>query len=360
MMIQGSVAREFEPVRDAFAEVVAAQPGTGAAAAMWHDGRWAVDLWGGWADAARTRPWQRDSIVMPYSVSKPFAAVSALLLVQRGDLELDAPVQRYWPEMEAPATVRHVLSHAAGLVALDAQLPAETFYDWDALCRQLADQQPSWTPGEGLGESALFHGHLLGELVRRVDGRMPREHWAQEVCGPLGLDFSVGLDASQQARAVDLTGLTPAYREQLVAERPALYVRALSSPPGAQDADVVNGARWRAAQVPAVNGHGTARAVAGLYAALLQGQLLDGAVLAEATSPQASGFDQVLGVERTWGLGVAVEPDGWGMGGLGGNAGWACTEGRYAFAFLTGSVGGFERADSVENSARAVLGMAPL
>jgi hypothetical protein len=152
----------------------------------------------------------------------------------------------------------------------------------------------------GLGESALFHGHLLGELVRRVDGRMPGEHWAQEVCGPLGLDFSVGLDASQQARAVDLTGLTPAYREQLVAERPALYVRALSSPPGAQDADVVNGARWRAAQVPAVNGHGTARAVAGLYAALLQGQLLDGAVLAEATSPQASGFDQVLGVERTW------------------------------------------------------------
>jgi CubicO group peptidase (beta-lactamase class C family) len=297
---------------------------------------------------------------MPYSVSKAFASISALLLVQRGDLELDAPAQRYWPELEAPATVRHVLSHTAGLVALDAQLPTETFYDWQAMCSQLADQQPAWAPGTGLGESALFHGHLLGELVRRVDGRMPGEHWAQEVCGPLGLDFSVGLDAGQQARAVDLTGLTPAYREQQLAERPALYRRALASPPGAQEAEVVNSARWRAAQVPAINGHGTARAVAGLYAALLQGQLLDSGVLAEATSPQASGLDQVLGVERTWGLGLSVEPDGWGMGGLGGNVGWACTAGRYAFSFLTGSVGGFDRADTVENSARAVLGMAPV
>jgi len=360
MEIQGSVARGFESVRDAFAEVVAAQPGTGAAAAMWHDGRWVVDVWGGWADTARKLPWQRDSIVMPYSVSKAFASVSALLLVQRGDLELDAPVQRYWPELKAPATVRHVLSHSAGLVALDAQLRTEAFYDWQALCSQLADQQPAWTPGEGLGESALFHGHLLGELVRRVDGRMPGEHWAQEVCGPLGLDFSVGLDASQRARAVDLTGLTPAYREQQLAERPKLYRRAIASPPGAQEAEVVNGARWRAAEVPAINGHGTARAVAGLYAALLQGRLLDSGVLAEATSPQASGLDQVLGVERTWGLGLSVEADGWGMGGLGGNVGWACTEGRYAFSFLTGSVGGFDRADTVENSARTVLGMAPV
>ncbi len=119
MDVHGSTAPGFKPVRAAFEEVVAAQPGTGAAAAMWHDERWVVDLWGGSADAARTRVWERDSIVMPYSVSKPFAAVSALVLVQERRVELDAPMRRCWPQLRADATVRHVLSHTAGLVALD-------------------------------------------------------------------------------------------------------------------------------------------------------------------------------------------------------------------------------------------------
>jgi CubicO group peptidase (beta-lactamase class C family) len=361
MEIYGRIAAGFEPVREAFADVVAAQPGTGAATAMWHQGRWVVDLWGGWADAARTRPWERDSIVMPYSVGKPFAAMSALVLVQQGALNLDAPMQRYWPELRATATVRHALSHAAGLVALDGEpLPAKTFGDWAAMCALLARQEPSWVPGQGLGESALFYGHLLGELVRRVDGRMPRAHWQQEVCGPLGLDFHIGLDAAQQARTVELTGLTPAYREEQLAGRPELYRRGISNPAGAQEPEVVNSPAWRSAQVPAINGHGTARAVAGLYAALLQGQLLNSGLLAEAVSPQASGLDLVLGDERDWGLGFVVEGDGWGMGGLGGNSGWACTEADYAFAFVTGSVGGFERSDRIENAAREVLGLRPL
>ena len=360
MEVNGSIAAGFEPVREAFADVVAVQPGTGAAAAMWHDGRWVVDLWGGWADARRSRAWERDSIVMPYSVGKPFAAMSALVLVQRGELDLDAPMQRYWPELRAPATVRHVLSHSAGLVALDEPVPGETFEDWDAMCSLLARQEPSWVPGEGLGESALFYGHLLGELVRRVDGRMPREHWQQEFCGPLGLDFHIGLDAAQRARTVELTGLTPSYRGQQLATRTDLYRRAISNPAGAQDGEVVNTAAWRSAQVPAVNGHGTARAVAGLYAALLQGELLDPGLLAEAVSPQASGLDQVMGDERAWGLGFVVEDDGWGMGGLGGNSGWACTDATYAFAFVTGSVGGFDRSDAIENAARQVLGLGPL
>src|SRR5262249_5894639 len=121
--VRGFADPRFEAVRDAFADVVAGQPGTGAAVAAWAGGAWIADLWGGWADAARTREWQRDDVVMPYSVSKPFAALCALTLVDRGTLELDAPVQRYWPEFRAPATVRHVLSHQAGVVALDEQAP---------------------------------------------------------------------------------------------------------------------------------------------------------------------------------------------------------------------------------------------
>ena len=167
----GRVERGFELVEAQFAEAARRQPGTGAAVAVWLEGRWLVDLWGGSADAAGHRTWSRDSIAQPYSVSKPFVAVCALLLVQRGELELDAAVQRYWPEFTAKATVRQILSHQAGVVALGAPAPTELFFDWDEMCRRLAAEPPAWEPGTAIGESALFYGHLVGELVRRADGR---------------------------------------------------------------------------------------------------------------------------------------------------------------------------------------------
>jgi CubicO group peptidase (beta-lactamase class C family) len=141
--LDGTVAPGFDDVREAFAQVLAGQPGTGAGVAAWHDGQWLARLHGGWADAARTRPWLPDSLVMPYSVSKPVAALPLLLLVDDGRVDLDAPVQAYWPEFTAPATVRQVLSHTAGVVAIDEPLPTEAFYDWDRLCAALAGQEPS-------------------------------------------------------------------------------------------------------------------------------------------------------------------------------------------------------------------------
>lgn len=140
MTVQGFAGARFGPVRDCFAEILSGQAGTGAAFAAWHDGQLVADLWGGHADAERRRPWEAGSLVQPYSVSKPFAAVCALRLAQDGRLDLDAPVQRYWPEFRAPATVRHVLSHQAGVVMLDQQVPTEAFYDWDYLCGLLAAQ----------------------------------------------------------------------------------------------------------------------------------------------------------------------------------------------------------------------------
>jgi CubicO group peptidase (beta-lactamase class C family) len=357
----GSVAPGFEPVREAFAEVVAAQPGTGAAVAAWHDGRWVVDLWGGWADARRTVPWARDTIVMPYSVTKPFAALTALVLVDRGPLDLDAPVQRYWPELRTPATVRQVLSHQTGLVALADPAPTSLFTDWDAMSARLADEDPRWESGTAIGESALFYGHLVGQLVRRVDGRTLGAFLREEVCGPLGLDFAVGLRDDELARAADLTGLeSPEWAPDASRWTPLLR-QAMFNPPGALDAGVVNSEGFRRAEVPAVNGHGTARAVAGLYAALLQGQLLSPSLRDEAASPQACGVDRVMGgPERCWGLGFAVEDDGYGMGGTGGSVGWACTAGGYAYGFTTGSMGGHDRSDAVENALREVLGLPPL
>ena len=357
MSIGGTVDPRFGPVREAFASVVAAQRGTGAAVAAWCDGAWVVDLWGGTADAAGTVPWQRDSLVQPYSVTKPFAAMCALLLIDRGSLDLDAPVQAYWPEFAAPATVRHVLSHQAGIVALDEPVDTEVFYAWDRMCALLAAQQPQWPPGTAHGESALFYGHLVGELVRRVDGRSPGTFLRDEVCGPQALEFAVGLRPDELARAVDLTGLGTFGSAE---GRTELYERAVGNPPGFLDPEVVNGVRWRTAEIPAVNGHGSARGVAGLYAALLDGRLLSPELLREATTAQSRGVDAVFGHENAWGLGFAVDADGFGMGGTGGSFGGASPAGGYAFGFVTGTMGDDANAYRLENALRACLGVPAL
>jgi CubicO group peptidase (beta-lactamase class C family) len=361
MHVDGLTEPGFEPVREALEHVLDHQAGTGAAVAAWHDGRWVVDLWGGAADAARTRAWQPDSIAMPYSVTKPFAAVCALVLVQRGRLDLDAPVQQYWPEFSTPATVRQVLSHQVGVVALDDPAETELLYDWHRLCDVLARQPPAWESGSAIGECALFYGHLVGELVRRVDGRSLGAFLRDEVAGPAGLDFAVGLAAPDLARAVELTCLDEGFRRSCVAGAPDLYAAALLNPPGVLDAGVVNSAAFRQAEIPAVNGHDTAAAVAGFYAALLEDRLLDPGLRAEATTAQASGVDRVMGgEERAWGLGFGVDEDGFGMGGTGGSFGWCSTHGRYAFGFVTGTMGGHERGELLENAFRQCLGLPPI
>jgi CubicO group peptidase (beta-lactamase class C family) len=355
---QGSVAPGFEVVRDVFATVLSEHRGTGAGVAAWHDGRWIVDLWGGTATADRSRLWVQDSIVQPYSVSKPFAAMCLLLLIDRGLVDLDAPMQRYWPEFTAPATIRHVLSHQAGVVAIDTPTDTAAFYDWDRLCTLLAAQQPAWPPGTQHGESALFYGHLVGEIVRRVDGRSLGRFLREELCEPAGIDFIVGLTTDEQKRAVELT-----YLEDIETSSASdLYARATSNPPGNRDPAVVNSAAWRAAEIPAINGHGSARGIAGLYAALLRGELLSPALLLEATSVQCSGIDAVFGHDNAWGLGFGIDDEGYGMGGLGGSFGGACTRdgANYAIAFVTGTMGSHERGERVENALREGLGLPPL
>jgi CubicO group peptidase (beta-lactamase class C family) len=357
--VHGSVARPFSRVREVFADVLAGQPGTGASFAVWHGGTWVVDLWGGYADAGHTRPWQRDTLVMPYSATKPFAALCVLTLVDRGLVDLDAPMRRYWPQLRAEASVRDVLSHRAGVVVLDEAAPEEAFYDWGLMCSLLARQQPAWAPGTAQGESALFYGHLLGQVVRRVDGRSVGRFLREEICGPHDLDFHIGLGDADLARVADLTGFDAGFRASQEAA-PELYRRAITNPPGSRDPRVVNGRRWRRAEVPAVNGHGTARAVAGFYEALAHGRLVGAAVTEELTRGRGVGPDLVIGDEREWGLGVVLDPDGYGMGGVGGSFGWWSEAGQYAVAFLTGHIGDHDRGDRLETEVRDVLGLPPL
>jgi CubicO group peptidase (beta-lactamase class C family) len=357
--VHGSVAGPFSRVREVFADVLAGQPGTGASFAVWHGGTWVVDLWGGYADAGHTRPWQRDTLVMPYSATKPFAALCVLTLVDRGLVDLDAPMRRYWPQLRAEASVRDVLSHRAGVVVLDEAAPEEAFYDWGLMCSLLARQEPAWAPGTAQGESALFYGHVLGQVVRRVDGRSVGRFLREEICGPHDLDFHIGLGDADLARVADLTGFDAGFRASQEAA-PELYRRAITNPPGSRDPRVVNGRRWRRAEVPAVNGHGTARAVAGFYEALAHGRLVGAAVTEELTRGRGVGPDLVIGDEREWGLGVVLDPDGYGMGGVGGSFGWWSEAGQYAVAFLTGHIGDHDRGDRLETEVRDVLGLPPL
>jgi CubicO group peptidase (beta-lactamase class C family) len=347
--LDGTVVRGFEPVRDAFADVLREQGGRGAAVAAWHDGRWVVDLWGGFADVAQARPWQQDTLCMPYSVSKPFAALPLLALVDAGQVSLDDPVQQTWPEFRTPVTLRQLLSHQAGIVALDDPAPTELFYDWSAMCERLARQRPLWEPGTARGESALFFGHLVGEPVRRTTGETPGR-FLRRVVRPLGIDFSFGLDEAEQARAAELSGF-------------GFFTAtdgARANPPGAFDGSVVNGTQWRAAEIPAVNGHGTARALAGMFVALVTGRLLTPDLVAEVARPQVSGVDRVFGHDGAWGLGVAVDDDGWGMGGSGGSfAGWSAV-GGYALGFVTSLMGTHDRVDRVDAALRECLGAPPL
>ncbi len=359
MHLQGLVDPLFAPVKEVFAATLVSGPRTGSAVAVELDGRWVVDLWGGLATADGDRDWQRDSIVQPYSVSKPFTAVCALLLVEEGKLRLDAPARDYWPQFRADATVRQLLNHSAGVVSLPDPVPTEAFYDWDRLCSLLAAVNSAWPPGTAHGESALFYGHLVGELVRRVSGRSLGTFLRERVCGPLGLDFAVGLTPAEQCRAVQLTTLDDGFFDALPASRPDLYRQAVSSPPGAWDLTIVNGQRWRQAEIPAVNGHGTARAVAGLFAALRDGRLLSPGLLDEATHPRPVEPDLVLGDQKAWGLGVVVDDEGFGMGGTGGSVGWTTRDG-YAIGFVTGALGDHSRADAVENAVRECLGLAAL
>jgi CubicO group peptidase (beta-lactamase class C family) len=356
--IEGSVASGFEPVEEAFGRVFDELGETGAAVAGYHGGKQVVDLWGG--DAADGEPWRRDTIVHVYSVTKPFAAVCLLRLVDAGAVELDVPVARYWPEFAAAGKsnvlVRWLLTHQAGLLGISEPLPTEAACDWDRIVHALEREEPWWPPGTRHGEHAWFFGHLVGELVRRVDGRSLGTFLRDEVAGPLGIDFAVGLRPDEVARCATVRAIEPGWAERTLWDTASIRGRALGNPPGLLDLGLINSRRWRQAEFPAINGHGTARSLARLHAALAEGGTLDGVVLLSEeqtramTSVQCSGPDVLLDVEVSWGLGVGIDEHGFGMGGLGGAWGGGNRERRTGFGYVTAAMGEFDRVELVADA----------
>ncbi|MER5427643.1 serine hydrolase domain-containing protein [Streptomyces sp. NPDC002588] len=268
--VHGHCDPRFAAVRTAFEENFRDRGELGAAVAVTVDGVTVADLWGGWADAARTRAWERDTLVNVWSTSKGPTALCAHVLADRGLLDLDAPVAAYWPEFAAAGKenvlVRHLLSHRAGLSGLRIPHSLEQLYDWELTTARLAATEPWWEPGTRSGYHAFTYGFLVGEVVRRVSGLMPGAFLEREVTGPLGIDFRIGLPEKEVDRAAELVHppAAPSSEQAAVfAQLAPAAIAALTNPVvGAAEA---NSPGWRAAEIPAANGHGTARAVAALY-----------------------------------------------------------------------------------------------
>src|SRR5262245_14478195 len=195
--VRGQCDARFTPLRNALAEILASGMEVGAALAVCVEGRLVVDLWGGWADATRTRPWERDTLVNLYSVGKAVSAVCVLRLVEAGRLDLDTPVARYWPEFaqagKGDVPVRYMLTHQVALPAVARVLPSGAWQHWDAMTGALAAQAPWWTPGAGHGYHVNMQGFLLGELVRRVTGTTYGSYLRESLAGPAAIEFHVGL-----------------------------------------------------------------------------------------------------------------------------------------------------------------------
>ena len=361
--IGGGVAPGWEPVRDAFLANFAERDELGAGACVIRRGQVVADLWGGWRDEANTSPWSRDTIVHTYSTTKPMVAACALLLVDRGRVELDAPVARYWPGFGSAGkervTVRQLLSHQAGLPALRADVPPAEIFDWERIVARLEVEVPWWEPGTRHGEHAYFYGHLVGELVRRMDGRGLARFFADEIARPWGLDFQVGVRPEDRPRVAPLAGLERLYPGGVAGADGSVYRRGLANPPGMLDQEVVNSEAWMSAEIPAVNGYGTAGAVARFYAGILAGGTLDGTRLFSeetcrtATSVQSSGEDVLLERPVEWGLGFQLEGDTFGHGGLGGSSGYASRGLDLAFGYVTNRMAGHDRGDAVADAAEA-------
>ena len=339
--MEGLVAPGFEAVAAAFAT----DPRGGSALTVLRHGEPMLDVREGWRDAARTGPWDANTLVNVYSAGKPILAAAVLLLVQRGLIDLHAPTATYWPSFRTPASVRDLLAHLAGLPSFPIERPVEAWADWDLLCADLAAATPEWEPGTVAAEHALKYGHLLGELVRRVDGREPAVFVAEEI----GADLGFALSPSDLSRCAELEYSAPDWPAQMLGAPGSVHARAISNPPGARDVRVVNSPLWRQAAVPAVNVHTSSAALARFYADVLGGRLPALAV------PQHTGTDLFIEQEVTWGFGVQIEADGtWGQGGLGGNAGWADPARGFAIAYVTRRLGDFAAVDRIETALNAL------
>ncbi len=326
--IDGHCEDRFAAVREAFASNFADGGDVGASVAVALGGSLVVDLWGGHLDHERTRPWQRDTLINVFSTTKTMSCLSLLVCASRGDIDVDAPVARYWPEFGAGGKdgvlIRHLLSHTAGVSGWNERLAPTDLYDWERCTSLLAAQEPWWEPGSRSGYHAITQGYLVGEVVRRVTGRTVGTFFRQEIAEPTGADFFIGLPASEDGRVAPVlppasSGDGPTTLADQLGEEPgpkkpfaerSVAFRTSANP--ALDAKQSFDLDWRRAEIPAAGGQGNARGVCLAQHPVACGGSVNGVTLLSPEiaerifDVQAAGRDLVLGIGVTFGVGYGL------------------------------------------------------
>jgi CubicO group peptidase (beta-lactamase class C family) len=356
--IGGFVAPRYLPVRDAFVTNFRREDQhreLGAALTAYHHGECVVDLWGGHADVAQSRPWTADTLVNVWSTTKGITALALAVLVERGFISYRQRVAEIWPEFaaagKADVTIAQVMSHRAGLPGFQAPTSTEDLYDWQACCAKLAAQAPVFPPGSVSCYHTITYGYLAGEIVHRVIGRRVGEFIGESLAGPLGADFYVGLAASLDARVADLVAPRGIPDAGVAAELPRPVQMATQNP--ALDPRVTMTRAWRAAEIPALNGHASARGIARLFAMVANGGrlgdvcALSPASIAALSARGGDGADLLLGFDPGWAMGVSQNPRGnygpnpltIGHSGWGGSFGCADPQSGLAIGYVCNRMG---------------------
>jgi CubicO group peptidase (beta-lactamase class C family) len=313
--VHGTCDDRFAGVRDALATQLDGEE-LGASIAVDVDGETVVDLWGGYRDEARTTPWTQDTIVNVWSTTKTITNLAMLTLVEKGQLDVHAPVADYWPEFHArgkeDVRVRHLMSHTSGVAGWDPPFTVEDMYDWELSTSRLAAQAPWWEPGTASGYHANNQGHLLGEVLRRIDGRPLKQYVAEELAGPLGADFQIGARPADEGRIAPVVPPPPLPIDLSTLDPASPVFRCFTGP--VADAAKANTPEWRAADMGALNGHSNARGVLDLMRVVsLFGEAGGVRLLSDKTldlifDVQADGIDLVLGVPFRFGIGFGLSP----------------------------------------------------
>ena len=314
MTTHGHADPRFDRLRDVLTANLESGEELGAAIAVDLDGETVVDLWGGHADVARTRPWERDTIVNVWSTTKEVSALAVLTLVERGLVDVDEPVATYWPEFaqngKEGVLVRHVMSHTSGVSGWDQPIVLEDIYDREASTERLARQAPWWEPGTASGYHAQNQGHLLGEIVRRVSGRTLTQFVAEEIAGPLGVDLQIGAREEDDDRVAEIVPPPPLDIDLAQVDFESPMVKTFTGP--AADANAANTIAWRRAELGALNAHTNARALARTFSVVSRGGEVDGVrLLSKGTidqifREQSRNVDLVLGLPLRFGIGFAL------------------------------------------------------
>jgi CubicO group peptidase (beta-lactamase class C family) len=348
MTVQGQTTAEFAPLRAAFEDCFALGQHGGSVAVV-HRGKLVAELWGGFADAAGQRAWAQDTLVNVWSCTKGIAAVAMAMLVDRGLVDYDQPMARYWPEFaaggKADLTVGECLSHQGGLDGLAVPMDLAGLYAGAPYAQALAAMAPLWPPRSTSVYHAISLGALVAEPLRRVTGQSFGAFLRDQIAGPMGADFHVGLPEAHEARLAEVIagpGIMDGIDQVLESAHPHAWRNPAIGP------TEPNNRAWRAAEIPGANGHATAKAMALIYGDLVSDapKLLSRRALAEATKPRFIGLDAALGGEASYGAGFGLMQQGaaagsFGHGGWGGSFGFADPAAQFGIGYTTNHMMGF-------------------